>query len=1226
MFSEFFRFELRYQLRSPLPWVIGLMFALMAFAATTTDVITIGEGIGNANRNAPYVILTFLKVFSTLGMFVAVALIAQPLLRDFELGTEELFFSKPLNKATYLWGRFAAGSFMALIVMTITALGMILGSFMPWIDPQRLGPFSPAPYLWGFGVMIIPNLLFTGALLGLLAVTTRRLLLVFVGVVAFIALWSIAGALTRDIQYHTISALIDPLGGEAISQVMRYWSVVERNTLLPELSGLVLLNRLIWAGVAIVMLVATQLLFKPQRQRAKKHWWQRSAQSEEVSVAAPARRGEVPASVPARPVARALAAPHDFDASAAFGQFTHLVWFDTKSVLRSIPFLVLLAFGLFNYLGGSPAMENTFGTSVYPVTALMMQYMQGSYQFLLVIIVSFYAGDVLWRERDAKLAEVTDSLPVPNWVPLLSKLGAVTAVVFAFIVFGVMAAIGYQLWHGYTRLEPLLYLQAAFIDSWPFVLMGALALFLQIISNHKFLGYLLLILAMLAQIVLSQIGYEHNLYNYAGAPQMTYSDMNGYGHLLKPWAWFQTYWTLFAAILIVLANAFWVRGTASRWSLRWREALRSLRGPQAVALASLALAFIVTGGWIFYNTNILNEYVPEDVAFDRQARLEKDYRQFKDLPQPRVVDVRADVDIYPEERRSVIRGHYHLINKHDVAIPELHVYTNPLARIEVVAPAGVVMKKEDREAGMRIFALREPLAPGAALDFDFIVERAERGFTNSGMPRSTGGGDLRSTLNANGTFFTSNEMPHFGYDESRQLLDRNERRKRGLGDVPRKPKLEDEQARYNIGIVDSDWINFEATVSTSADQIALAPGYLQREWTENGRRYFHYKMDRPMLPFYCFLSARWDVKRGEWHGLPIEIYHDPKHAYNVDRMIDATRKSLDYFTTQFSPYQSKQVRILEFPRYAKFAQSFANTIPFSESIGFIANLTDPESIDYVFYVTAHEMAHQWWGHQVVGADVQGQTMLMESMSQYSALMVMEKEYGREHMRRFLKYELDRYLRGRGGELIEELPLMRVEDQQYIHYAKGSLVLYRLRDEIGEENLNRALANYIRDKAYQQPPYTTTLELVDYIRAQTTADKYPLIDELLAKIIFYDNRVVSASVTPRNGKYDVTIEYGAAKRESDGAGRETQVALDDWIEVGVFARAAGKGEHTEKPLYLERKRITQSSGKFTMTVDAMPYEVGFDPYNKLIDRLPDDNRKTVEIRAAAPATNDAPSKT
>src|SRR5690606_28938107 len=138
--------------------------------------------------------------------------------------------------------RFAAGSLMSLIVMAITALGMILGSFMPWIDPQRLGPFSWQPYLWGFGVIVIPNLLFIGGLLALLAVTTRRLLLVFLGVVAFLVLMSVSTALTRDIQFDTISALLDPMGGTAISQVMRYWSVAERNTLLPDVSGMVLLN------------------------------------------------------------------------------------------------------------------------------------------------------------------------------------------------------------------------------------------------------------------------------------------------------------------------------------------------------------------------------------------------------------------------------------------------------------------------------------------------------------------------------------------------------------------------------------------------------------------------------------------------------------------------------------------------------------------------------------------------------------------------------------------------------------------------------------------------------------------------------------------------------------------------------------------------------------------------------------------------------------------------
>ncbi|HJY37431.1 MAG TPA: M1 family aminopeptidase, partial [Steroidobacteraceae bacterium] len=692
-------------------------------------------------------------------------------------------------------------------------------------------------------------------------------------------------------------------------------------------------------------------------------------------------------------------------------------------------------------------------------------------------------------------------------------------------------------------------------------------------------------------------------------------DMNGYGHLLRAWSWFNVYWSVFAAMLLVIAAAFWVRGSAPSWRSRWTHGLRSLRGRKGALLGAFAVAFIAIGSWIFYNTNVVNEYLPSDVVLDRQAHFEKTYRKYKDLPQPRIADIYADVDIFPAQRRVEIKGRYQLVNRTATAIHDLHVTMRPGSQLRITSMAPAKLVVDDREVGYRIYRLQEPLPPGGTMEFRFEVERAERGFTNTGMPPSGGAGDIRSPLNYNGTFLNSGDFfPHFGYDQSAQILDRNERRKRGLGDVPRAAKLEDESARGSMGFPDADWINFETVVSTSEDQIALAPGYLQREWTQGGRRYFHYKMDRPMLPFFCYLSARWQVRRGEWHGLPIEVYYDAKHPYNVDRMIDATRKSLDYFTAHFSPYQYRQVRILEFPRYARFAQSFANTIPFSEAIGFVANLRDPDDIDYVFYVTAHEVAHQWWAHQVIGANVQGATVLSESLAQYSALMVMEKEYGRAKMRRFLKTELDDYLSGRGGERLEELPLYRVENQQYIHYRKGSLVFYRLREEMGEAALNRALHRFIAAKAYQQPPYTTSLELLDFIRAEATPAQQNLITDLFEKISFYDDRVVDAVAKKRSdGKYEVTLKLHAAKRYADGKGKETPGKLDDWMDVGVFARGPSGKEADEKVLYLQRHHITSEDPVITMVVDEAPYEAGLDPYNKLIDRVSDDNRKRVSLR-------------
>ena len=148
------------------------------------------------------------------------------------------------------------------------------------------------------------------------------------------------------------------------------------------------------------------------------------------------------------------------------------------------------------------------------------------------------------------------------------------------------------------------------------------------------------------------------------------------------------------------------------------------------------------------------------------------------------------------------------------------------------------------------------------------------------------------------------------------------------------------------------------------------------------------------------------------------------------------------------------MRIIEFPRFSRaggFAESFPNTVPFNEAIGFTAKVDDhdPKDVDYPYFVTAHEVAHQWWAHQEMPANVQGAEFITESLAEYSALMVLKQKYGDAKMRRFLKYELDRYLLGRGTEQKQEQPLVRADGAAYVHYQKGALTLYALQDAIGE---------------------------------------------------------------------------------------------------------------------------------------------------------------------------------
>ncbi len=1201
MLGKILAFERRLILRSPLFWIVALVFGAIAFGSMASDNVSFGGGIGNVHRNAPLVVIKLLAAFSLLSILLVTIFIAGAALRDFEWNTAELFFTTPIRKRDYLLGRFGGGFIAAFGVMIVAALGLWLGSMMPWLDHARLGPTPVAAYFWSFVVLVIPNLLFIAALMFAFATLTRSMLYTYLGAIAFVVLHTVAENMTANLDARWVGALLDPFGGNALNEITRYWSANDNNSRLPPLSGWLLANRALWLAVSAALLFGAFRLFRADREGL------RLFRRKTAAGAPAAADASASSSTTALPAVRLRSS-----ARAQWRQFLHQTWFDLRSVLAGAPFLVMLVLGLLVMFTVLSFSGELYGTKVLPVTANMSRVLAGGMGLFLTLVLAVYAGELIWRERTLRVAEVSDACAVPNWVPLAAKLVALVGVIAAFVIVGVVFCIGWQLAHGYTHLQLGLYAKIAVLTALPFVLTAALLVFLQTVSENKFFGYLLVVAFLVAQFALPMLGWNHPLYNFGKGPPLPLSDMNGYGHFLAPSLIFRAYWGALAATLLVVAAAFWPRGTGASFGERARHAFARLRGgsPQ-YAVAALLVLFAGLGAWIFYNTNILNTYRSEDANKERLANYEKTYRAaWKDRAQPRITAVKADVDIYPDELRAVVRGHYRLENKTAAPIDELFVHFAHLGKVKKLdfAPHGVAKRNADYE--LEIYKLATPMAPGAAMDFDFEIELGQDGF-------SVDGGEKEIVYN--GTFFNSGELPQFGYRERAQLSDRNDRRKYGLPELPRMAPIDDMKARGDTYLSrDADWVDFETTVSTVPDQTALAPGYLQREWTAKDaagrdRRYFQYKSDTKILNFFSWLSARWAVKKDRWNDVAIEVYYDPQHAYNVGRMIESVKKSLDYYTKNFSPYQFRQVRILEFPNYAGFAQSFANTIPYSESIGFIADLSDKDAVDYVFYVTAHEVAHQWWAHQVIGANVQGATMLSESFAQYSALMVMEHEYGAGQMRKFLKYELDRYLAMRATERVKENPLALNENQQYIHYNKASVVLYALKDYIGEDTLNTALAAFIKAKAFQQPPYATSYEFLDTLRAGTDPKWAGLIDDLFDKITFFDNRVTRAAAKKRpDGKYDLTLDLHAEKKYTDGIGKESDGKIDLPIDIGVFAKAADGKEAHQKVLYLEKREIKDGDSTLTLTVDGEPYEAGIDPYNKLVDRNSNDNRKKVTL--------------
>jgi hypothetical protein len=856
----------------------------------------------------------------------------------------------------------------------------------------------------------------------------------------------------------------------------------------------------------------------------------------------------------------------------------------------------------------------------------MEEILLGTIGTFMIVLTAIYSGELVWADRDSRQHQIMDASPVTTAVLFLGRLAALCAIIALILFVMMLAGIVTQTLKGYYNYQVGLYLQALYGIRYPdMVLFAAFAMLVHTLVNNKYVGHVLVIVLFVGMSFLSFFGFDRGFYQFAYDSGAIYSDMNEWGPFLTPFVWWKAYWSAFTVLLLVVSVLFWPRGEETNYRLRLRQARARFGRPARLVAASAALLTAGLGGFIYYNTDTLNVYRTDKQDRRYRAEREKRYKKYETIPQPRVVSARVNVELEPRVPAIAVSGTYVLRNKTKARIDRVHL-TIPeemsIARLTFDGAGEHVVSDSVRD--YHIYRLARPMAPGDTTVMQFRLQRRKRGFGNSVT-------DL--FLIENGTFVHSlMVMPVIGYNPGLELGDDDARRKEGLKPKERmRPPTDTATLRNSYIGIDSDWIDFEATISTDEDQTALAPGFLQREWVEGGRRRFHYTMDTPILNFWAVVSARYDVKRDRWTptgaatGEPVDIsvFHHPDHTYNVDRMITSVKRSLDYYTAQFGPYQHRQVRIVEFPRYLAFAQSLPNLIPYSEAIGFIARVREgTDDIDYPFTVTAHEVAHAWWAHQVVGANAQGATMLSETLAEYSSLMVAEKEYGAVNMRRSLEYEMDSYLIGRATEQKREMPLQLVENQPYIHYQKGALAMYALRDYIGEERVNQALRKFLEAQRFKGPPYPTSLQLVKELRAATPDSLKYLITDLFETITLYELRTDSAVVIDapgQPGKFRVDLWVNAKKQRADTAGRTTDIGMHDgrhdWMDLGVFAEVKGDSakryDRIGMPLSLAKVPVDSGSQRFSVVVDRKPTRAGIDPLHKLVDRMPANN--TVKVK-------------
>jgi hypothetical protein len=1073
------------------------------------------------------------------------------------------------------------------------------------VDARVIGPFRPAAYLTAYAYISLPNAFVATALQFSLASRTGRAMAGFLVSVFLIFMGFFVASFLYFFVTQGLGTLLDPVGMHFIVEDLAHvWTTFERNWRLLRLEGTLLANRLLWLGVAMAALALTYLRFRFAH-RADSAWWNRLRRRRDARAPVPVSTGimaSAPISVPQ--------APRSFGFAIHARQTLAIAWTSFRMValgwaglalLIAIPMAAVLV-----------VLDQTAapGVPLIPTTALVIRELTGPLsaelsaelnRWLIVpLFIVFFAGELIWQEREAGLDEIADALPGSAWAPILGKflgLGLVLALFMAHLAAAGMLA---QAIRGYQAFEVGLYLTILFGLQLPeYLLFAVLALVVHVLVDQKYIGHLAAIMAYAFIAVLaSTLGIEHNLLVYGAGPGWSYTEMRGFGASLGPWLWFRLYWAAWALLLAVAARLFWVRGKEGGFLVRLRAARHRLTR-STLWVAGLAVALILTlGGFIFYNSNVLNPYRSASDIAEWRAEYERHYRQYAANPQPRLTATHLHVEIYPEQRKVEIRGAYDLVNNSAAAIDAIHVATAPEVESGAISfdrPAAPVVTDDDLD--YRIYVLERPLQPGDSLRLDFEVHFEPQGFRESGVDPSVA---------ASGAYFSNRDwLPTIGYRHERELTSASDRREHGLDPRPLIPLLAAAEAGQDVtgeGRLDpagAERVAFEAVVGTDAEQIAVAPGALRRTWTEGGRRYFHYVTDAPIGGEWAFFSADYAVHEATWDpptaaGQPvaIRIFHHPQHTAHLERMVRSIRASLDTYTSQFGPYRHSHISVVEHPGAPGTGMhADASLISYGQGFPFLIPEDDPGSLDLPFAVVAHEMAHQW---TVPYAFVEGAPVLSESLAWYYAMQVVEASYGREQLWRLLSFMREPYpFRPiRRGE-----PLLRGLDP-YMSYRRGPFALFALGEYIGKERVNTALRRLVEKHSSGAPPLATTLDLYRELQAVTPESFRPLLHDLFEVNTFWEFETERVAAQPAGAAgWQVTLDVHARKVVVDEAGVETELPMDELVQIGVFA-PAGQGRELNEPLYLQQHRIRSGSQTITVTAPGQPALAGIDPYHLL----------------------------
>lgn len=1162
------KFELKYQF-SQVTFVIAaiLFFVLGCFSAVQG-----GFGGSEVHRNSPYVITNITALFSLLTIFAATLFCANVVLRDHIYKMESVLYTTSITKVSYFFVRFL-GLFLAVFALLVcTVFGIYIGTF--FVDSAELGNSNFINYLHPLLVFGFPNVLFPCSLIFCTAVLTKNVRAIYVAGVLLYILYMAASILGNSPLLATsakvsdpsiLPFIIDPFGLASFFSETRNWTNLQRNEQLFPIGGAFLINRLLWLACSVFVIAISYRFFNFRIQ----------SQSQSKQKSKPVKYVEI---IPFRHFS-VFANGFKYNFSSFKSQFK----LEVISLFKHIPFMVMLLLWIFIFAIElkDNILYGPYGIRFLPTTGSIIEEMR-SMKFALLLLV-FYAAEIIAREKTSNIQALIYSTPVKNGVLWGAKCLTLAVLVLVLVTANIAIGIGIQLFNGYEHIELQNYFSLYYYSAFPFFLFIILIVFIQNLTNNKYLGMLLSMVVVLGFSFATKLGVEHFLLRFASVPDLQFSYFNDFGHYAKAFNWYMLYWLGFAVILSVLTIGMWQSSLQLTFLDRLKSLPKSLYQSKYIVIVAFVI-WVSSGAFIYKQTNIIGRYQNKQEALNWNINYEKKYKAFDQLPQPTIKSIKTQVDLFPNEARYAVKGSYVLKNETKEPIKRLWITLHKAVNEFEIKIPNAIAKPIDEEFNQQFIDLKIALNPEAELKMDFSINVIRSGFANF---------DTENSVVANGTYIELEKfVPHFGYNANLEIDDDTLRKKEGLP-VYQIPNSSDR--KYHL-------IDLESTISTNADQQIVTVGKLEKSWQANNRNYFRYKTEVPINFMFALSSAKYQIKTENYKGLALNVYYQQGHEYNIETMFKAMKDALDYGNANFGFYPLKHFTLAEIPHYKGAATAYPGVVFNAERINYLTDYSNPNLVNQSYAITAHEVAHQWWANILAPADAMGYAMLTESLAKYTEAMLLEKKFGKMYLRNYLRDDNNLYFTYRNPNE-KEFPLAQTFGQNHVHYQKGGLVLYAVKEVLGEEVMNKILKDLIT-KHRNPNQKALTKDLIDELMKAAPANQKNFIDESFNQVVDYQMELkVLQCKKLANGKFSVDLLVNVGKNK---AGVNHLLAPNMDVDLAFFTQSQLDLDRNSKPTYFKKYHFDQLVTKLTIVVDQKPKTIALDPYGYLLDSNLKDN--------------------